>query len=231
MEGLSNKIKNFCFNETFISFVSSIGAIVLSNIFLVGVNSSDIDMNDNIVVEEVVDNSLEDIVSEKTVTQERTLVEKSYDNEYNYSGMALSNEFEDEIKKIAQEYDVDYQIVLTVGERESGGKWNNNGVISKTNDYGVFQINQCNLDYIEKNLGYTKDEVLHEPIKNAESCIYLLTDIINREEVDTLEEIFGMYNGWVRWDEKSQSVEYSNACCDIISDYFEDYQYIKKKTY
>lgn len=147
--------------------------------------------------------------------------------EPDYSGMKLSNEYEDEIKKLADRYNIPYQIILTIGYRESAGNWNNNGVISATSDYGVFQINECNLDYIEENLGYSKEDVLNDPIKNAESCMFILKDIIKRDDVTTLEEIFGMYNGWVNWKNKEQSVSYSNACCEIMTEYFPEFEYIK----
>lgn len=147
--------------------------------------------------------------------------------EPSYSGMKLTNEYEDEIKKLADRYNIPYQIILTIGYRESDGNWNNNGVISDTFDYGVFQINQCNLSYIEENLGYSKEDVLNDPVKNAESCMFILKDIIKRDDVTTIEEIFGMYNGWVNWRNKKQSVSYSDACCEIINEYFPEFEYIK----
>ena len=146
-----------------------------------------------------------------------------------YSGMKLSNEYEDEIRRLAKIYNIQYEIVLAIGYRESAGNWNNNGVISKSNDYGVFQINKCNLEYIEKNLGFTEDEVLNDPIKNAEACMFLLSDILKRDNVDTVEEVFGMYNGWVGWRNKPLAVKYSNACCEIINEYFPDFEFKKNE--
>jgi len=148
-----------------------------------------------------------------------------------YSGMNLSNTLEEEIKKISEIYGVPYQIVLTIGERESAGKWNNNGVISDTNDYGEFQINECNLSYIEENLGYKKEEILNDPIKNAEACIFLLRDIINREDINTVTEIFGMYNGWVGWENKPLAINYSVGCSQILNDYFPEFEYKENKKY
>lgn len=166
-----------------------------------------------------------------------TNIEKIVINEYqqveaivkrkDYSGMNLSNEFEDEIKRLAKLYGIPYEIVLTIGERESAGMWNNNGIISSTNDYGEFQINECNLSYIEENLGFTKTEILNNPVKNAEACIFLLKNIMNRGDVNTVAEVFGMYNGWVGWEKKPLAVIYSDSCCEIINDYFPDYEYEK----
>lgn len=149
--------------------------------------------------------------------------------ENNYSGMELSNEYEDEIKRLANLYSVPYEIVLTIGYRESSGKWDNNGVVSPTNDYGVFQINECNLEYIEENLGYSEEEILNNPVKNAEACMLILKDILKRDDVTTIEEIFGMYNGWVGWEDKPLAETYSIECCDIINEYFPDFKYIKEE--
>lgn len=151
-------------------------------------------------------------------------------NYENYSGMALSHEFEDEIKELAEKYEIPYQIVLTIGHQESDGNWNNNGVISPTNDYGEFQINECNLAYIEKNLGHTKEEILYDSIKNAEACMFLLKDIMNSDDITSLDDIFGMYNGWVNWKNKKISVNYVSNCNNIINEYFPDYEYqVKNK--
>lgn len=145
--------------------------------------------------------------------------------------MALSNELEDEIKRLSDDYGIPYQIVLTIGEQESGGTWNTNGVISATNDYGLFQINKANLSYINTKLGFTEDEILNDPIKNTEACLFLLNDITSRDDVDTLDDIFGMYNGWVNWKKKKMSVDYVQNCSKIMNEYFPDYQLTQKISY
>lgn len=152
-------------------------------------------------------------------------------NSEDYSGMALSNELEDEIKRLSDDYGIPYQIVLTIGEQESGGVWNTNGIISSTNDYGLFQINVANLPYIETNLGFTKDEILNDPLKNTEACLFLLKDIMTREDVNTLDDIFGMYNGWINWKNKQISVDYVENCNKIINEYFSNFELVRKINY
>ena len=150
--------------------------------------------------------------------------------EYEYSGMLLSHELEDSIKSLAETENIPYQILLTIGYQESAGNWNNNGVVSDTNDYGIFQINECNLAHIEENLGYSKEQILNDPIINTKACLFLLNNIINREDVTTLDDIFGMYNGWVHWKEKSQSLKYVEGCMEIMNTYFPNYEYQKNVT-
>lgn len=153
---------------------------------------------------------------------------KEPEPEITYSGMKLSNEYEDEIRKLCEEYEVPLEIVLTIGYQESDGKWDNNGKISPTDDYGEFQINKCNHDYIKEQLGYTSDDLLHNPIKNAEAAILLVSDIIKIDSSLTAEEIFGIYNGWTNWNEKPASIRYSNSCFYILYEYFSGFQYGEK---
>lgn len=145
--------------------------------------------------------------------------------ETNYSGMELSNEYEDQIKEICEEYGVPFEIVLTIGYQESGGKWDNNGKISPTDDYGEFQINKCNHAHIKEKLGYTTDTLLNDPVKNAEAAILLISEIINMDDSLTTEEIFGIYNGWTNWREKDNAVKYADSCFNILCEYFSGFEY------
>lgn len=145
--------------------------------------------------------------------------------ENEYSGMALSHEYEDEIKRIASEYGIPYQVMLIIGYRESDGKWDNNGKISSTNDYGEFQINIRNHPYIEEHLGYTTEDLLNDPIKNAEAAAYLIRDVMNHRKVEDLNDIFGMYNGWTGWENKEMSVNYVAGCNKIKETYFSEFVY------
>ena len=223
------KIKNLRYNLALFTVATSLGVHVIAS------SSTLPKFNDEVIIEvetvkiqtemshpQSTANTIE--VHTLKLMAEPEIIEKEY------SGMKLSNEYEDEIRKLAETYNVPYEIILTIGYRESGGNWNNNGVISSTDDYGVFQINKCNLEYIKENLGYTEEEILNDPIKNAEACIYLLKDILKRESVDTPEEIFGIYNGWIGWKNKPLAVEYSAACCEIMDDYFPNFEYNKNQT-
>lgn len=138
----------------------------------------------------------------------------------NYSGLKISNELEDYVKEISQKYDVPYEAILAIGNTESSGNWNTSGVISKTNDYGLFQINECNLYDIKMNLGYSKEEILYDDKANCEACVYLVNNIMNNANCETIDDIFGMYNGWINWKEKETSVDYVNKCNKCLDTYF-----------
>jgi len=148
-------------------------------------------------------------------------------NEPSLCGMKLSREYENIIVDIAHKYGIDPEIMLTLGNKESDGKWDSNGKISKTNDHGVFQINKINHEHIKEVLGFTSEDLLYDPIKNAEAAAYLISRIMLRSDVNSLDEIFGMYNGWTEW--RNASIEYVNECHEIMNTYFLNYGYENNK--
>lgn len=150
--------------------------------------------------------------------------------ENEYSGMALLHEYEDEIKKIASKYNIPYKVMLIIGDQESNGKWDNNGKISSTNDYGVFQINKRNHAYVKEQLGYTPDELLNDPIKNADAAAYLIREVMNHKSVKELNDIFGMYNAWTGWETNEQALKYVSQCNERLEKYFPDFEYNHNET-
>lgn len=213
-----------------------INSIVFYLMFAVGMSPSlnrDFDKeNDEIIVD---DNSLFEnheheieLMSADELNELFKACIKEPEPEVTYSGMKLSNEYENQVKELCELYNVPSELILTIGYQESDGKWDNNGKISPTDDYGEFQINECNHDYIKEQLGYTSDDLLYDPIKNAEAAILLVSDIIKMDSSLSAEEIFGIYNGWTNWREKDTSIRYSNSCFRILCEYFSGFEYGEK---
>ena len=132
-------------------------------------------------------------------------------------------EWQDYIIEKCGEYDVPDYIAMTIIDQESNGTWATNGVISITNDYGLAQINSCNLKLIEEVFGYTKDDILNNPYKNIEAAIYLIKNIMNMslddDKID-IENVFGMYNGWANWRNIEDSVKYVENCMNRLEGKF-----------
>ena len=140
-----------------------------------------------------------------------------------YYDFPCSNELQDHIFNMDKKYNVPFDIIMTILHQESGGTWQSNGVISKTNDYGIAQINVCNHEYIYQNLGFTSDDILYNPYKAIEAQAFLLRDIINlygyTDDID-YENVFGTYNGWVNWENIQSSREYVESCMEILQEKF-----------
>ena len=146
-------------------------------------------------------------------------------NEPSLCGMNLSREYEKIIIDISHKYGIDPEIMLTLGNKESDGKWDNIGKISETNDYGFYQINECNFEEIYNKFGFTKEDLLYDPVKSAEAAAYLISKIMLRDDVNTVLDTFGMYNGWTNWRNIEWSVDYVNECFERMNSYFPNYSH------
>lgn len=137
-----------------------------------------------------------------------------------YYTINATEQLQDYINMKAEEYGIPAEIAFTIIERESGGTWETNGVISKTNDYGLSQINICNHSAIYNALGYTTDDLLYNEEKNIDAMFYLLQGIFNQygytKDNYSYENVFGTYNGWLNWRNINSSVNYANGCLQIL---------------
>ena len=154
-----------------------------------------------------------------------------------YSGMALSNEYEDFIRNLCYkysslynlDYDALFKSALVIGDQESDGKWDCNGIISDTDDYGEFQINVSNHERIKEKFGYTPEELKNDKKKNAEAAIWIMAENMQSKYCSTEEDIYGMYNGWINWKEKKESVKYVQECLAREDIYFKEVKYLTMK--
>jgi len=141
-----------------------------------------------------------------------------------YYDFPCDNEFQDYIKNTGERFGVPHDVMMTIIHQETGGKWDANGVVSPTNDYGLTQINICNEGYIKENLGYTMNDILNDPYKAVEAQALLLKNIMNQYNYDlnnfSYENIFGTYNGWINWKNKQMSVNYASSCMQIYEEKF-----------
>lgn len=155
-------------------------------------------------------------------------------NSANYSGMKVSHEYENLIKKVCLEYseskDVDYDLLyramMTIGYRESAGEWNNSGVKSKTDDVGVFQINKCNFKDAKERYGYTESDLRYDDTKNLYFACDMVCSImkaVNCESEETLKRVWPRYNGGPKGESKKASINYGIGCQEIYNNYFGAY--------
>ena len=130
-------------------------------------------------------------------------------------------EYQRYILKMSNKYDVPFNVLMAIFDNESGGLFNTNGVISNTDDYGLFQINICNHDFIYEQLGYEPKDILNDPYKNIEAATLLVKQICNMYEEDLIQEnyenIFGTYNGWKSWRNKEISRDYASNAVNKIN--------------
>lgn len=85
-----------------------------------------------------------------------------------WSEVPLDKEIQEALAKFCEEYSVPVSIALGLIEHESSFRTD---VVSKTSDYGLCQINECNLEWMQEELGIT--DIL-EPEQNIECGLYIL---------------------------------------------------------
>lgn len=103
-------------------------------------------------------------------------------------------------------YDLDFTLVMGLISVESSFR---PSVISKSNDYGLMQINTCNHDWLAKRLGITD---FLDPEQNVEAGCYMLSDLLRRYEDETKALMcYNLGEGGARkkWDAGVDSTAYS----------------------
>ncbi len=147
----------------------------------------------------------------------------TYEPKQEYYDIPIYDEtFQQFMFDISEKYGFSHDILFTIGHVESDGTWATNGVISPTNDYGLFQINITNHKLINQVLGFTTEDIQYNPYKNAEAAAYLIKSFFQLYNYDEshfdYQNIFGTYNGYVTWRSKEQSLEYVDYCMEILEE-------------
>ncbi len=147
----------------------------------------------------------------------------TYEPKQEYYDIPIYDEtFQQFMFDISKKYGFSHDILFTLGHVESDGTWTTNGVISPTNDYGLFQINITNHKLINQVLGFTTEDIQYNPYKNAEAAAYLIKSFFQLYNYDEshfdYQNIFGTYNGYVTWRSKEQSLEYVDYCMEILEE-------------
>lgn len=124
------------------------------------------------------------------------------------------------IEKMSEKYAVPFDLIVTIIHQESGGNWNTNGFHSYTDDYGLTQINECNLAMFQERLGFSREDILYNPCKAIEAEAFQLKSIMDMYNYDMnvidYKNVCGTYNGWINWRDNEMSSNYADSCMNII---------------
>lgn len=109
-------------------------------------------------------------------------------------------------------YNIDFTFVMVVIQKESSYKAD---VISKTNDYGLMQINQINHSYITKTLGITN---FLDPYENVRAGMFIMRKLF--EKYETPEKVLMAYNmgetgAGLLWEQGIFETNYSKSILQI----------------
>ncbi len=128
----------------------------------------------------------------------------------------MDEDLQEFVYSLCSAYDIDWTLVMAMIDHESSFRSN---VISKTNDYGLMQINECNHSWLSENLGVT--DFLDEE-ENIRCGVYILRGLF--EQYDNTHKVLMAYNmgedGASRlWEAGIYSTPYSETITDIQAQY------------
>lgn len=124
----------------------------------------------------------------------------------------MNEDLQEFIFYLSQAYEMDFTFVMALIQRESNY---NPDVISKTNDYGLMQINEINHPYLQEQLGITD---FTEPYGNVRAGMFILRKLF--EKYETSEKVLMAYNmgetGASRlWEQGIFEINYSKSVLQI----------------
>lgn len=124
----------------------------------------------------------------------------------------MNEDLQEFIFYLSQAYEMDFTFVMALIQRESNY---NPDVISKTNDYGLMQINEINHPYLQEQLGITD---FTEPYSNVRAGMFILRKLF--EKYETPEKVLMAYNmgetGASRlWEQGIFEINYSKSILQI----------------
>lgn len=112
-------------------------------------------------------------------------------------------------------YNMDFTFVMAVIQKESSYKAD---VISRTNDYGLMQINQINHSYITEKLGISN---FLDPYENVRAGMFIMRKLF--EKYETPEKVLMAYNmgetgAGLLWEQGIFETNYSKSILQIQQD-------------
>lgn len=110
----------------------------------------------------------------ETETEMETDLKTEIETETRLRRPQIETEYEEIIIGVAQEYGIPSTLIKAIIKTESDF---NALAVSETDDYGLMQINACNISWLEDELGITD---LFDPAQNIESGAYILSGYLNR---------------------------------------------------
>lgn len=137
-----------------------------------------------------------------------------------YFDVPLSKELQDYIRNLCDEYGVPIELVIAMIDVESTFRAD---VVSKTNDYGLMQINKCNHEWLTDKLGVTD---FLDPYQNINSGVHILSGHLEVTNGDIELALMRYNNGATGakklWDKGIYSTAYTQKIMTVYESYKEE---------
>lgn len=145
-----------------------------------------------------------------TTTTESTPTHKYFD-------IPLSKDLQDYIYQMSDEYDIPAELIIALIDVESHFQVD---IISRTNDYGLGQINICNHDWLKEQLGL--DNLL-DPYQNIKATAHIIAGHYNNNDGNVNKAVM-CYNAGAggaasMWRRGIYSTAYSRKVVETYEEY------------
>lgn len=137
-----------------------------------------------------------------------------------YFVIPLSHNLQDYTRRLCVEYNVPFELAIAVMDHESSFRAD---AVSKTNDYGIMQINKVNHSRLIKTLGISD---FLSPYDNIHAGVYMLAEVLKAADGD-INFAMIMYNcgiGGARAKKAKgiTSTHYSESICKLYDYYMNE---------
>lgn len=137
-----------------------------------------------------------------------------------YFDVPLSTDLQDYIREMCEEKEVPMELVIAMIDVESSFTAD---VISRTNDYGLMQINICNHETLTDNLGITD---FLDPYQNVKCGIYIIAGHLQKTDGNIVLALMrytcGATGAKKLWDKGIYSTDYTDKIMTAYNSYIEE---------
>lgn len=133
-----------------------------------------------------------------------------------YYDVPISEEVQEYTLDLCIEYDIPMELVLSLIEVESGF---DSDVISRTDDYGLMQINAINHEWLNESIGV---EDFLNPKENIHAGVYILSYLCHKYEdyhLALMAYNYGEGRAKYYWDKGIYTSKYSEKVVEIFETY------------
>lgn len=139
-----------------------------------------------------------------------------YDMDFVPLDCGMDEDFQEFVYCLSYGYNIDFPFVMAVMEKESQFS---PSIVSKTNDYGLMQINQVNHQWLSESLGI-KDFL--NPYQNTRAGLYILRTLFEKyEDPNKVLMAYNMGESGAKklWDKGIESTGYSEDILKKANEY------------
>jgi soluble lytic murein transglycosylase-like protein len=137
-----------------------------------------------------------------------------------YFDVPLSTDLQDYIREMCEEKEVPMELVIAMIDVESTFTAD---VISRTNDYGLMQINICNHETLTDNLSITD---FLDPYQNVKCGIYIIAGHLQKTDGDIVLALMryncGATGAKKLWDKGIYSTDYTDKIMTAYNSYIKE---------